>query len=100
MKPDPIIPSLIQPQGGSHKQTRGWVDPHFECTGIAKVLTLFRPATGEVHNKGVSNCTNAVLHPWIKEQVSQILATLPQPKNLLSPEENQALWESWREGLT
>jgi len=83
-----------QPQGDPKR-----IDPHFERTGIAKVVTLFRPATGEVRNQGVSNCTNAVLHPWVKEQVSQVLATLPKPTNELSPEENRAWWESWREGL-
>jgi hypothetical protein len=36
----------------------------------------------------------------LKDQVSQILATLPEPTQVLSPEENRALWERWREGLT
>jgi len=76
------------------------VDPHFERNGVAKLLTLFRPATGKVRVKGVSQTTNAIIPPWLKDQVSQILATLPEPTRVLSPEENQAWWESWREGLT
>ena len=47
------------------------IDPHFERNGVAKLLTLFRPASGEVRVKGVSQTTNAMLHPWLKEQVSQ-----------------------------
>ena len=32
-------------------------------------MTLFRPATGEVRAKGVVSVTNAVLHPWLQEQL-------------------------------
>lgn len=55
------------------------VDPHFERNGVAKFLTLFRRRQGEVRVKGVSQTTNAIIHPWLKDQVSQILATLPEP---------------------
>ena len=45
--------------------------------GTAKLLTLFRPATGEVRAKGVTQATNAVLHPWLQTELTQVLATLP-----------------------
>src|SRR5438105_1990409 len=45
--------------------------------GTAKLLTLFRPATGEVRATGVTSAPNAVLHPWLQEELSQILSTLP-----------------------
>jgi hypothetical protein len=45
--------------------------------GTAKLLTLFRPCTGEVRAQGVRNAPNAVLHPWLRDQLTQILATLP-----------------------
>jgi hypothetical protein len=61
---------------------------------------LFHPSTGEVRVKGVSSVTNAVVQSWLKEQLSAIVATLPEPVVQLSPEENRAMWESWREGLT
>ncbi len=38
------------------------VDPHFERNGVTTFLTLFRPATGEVRVKGVSQTTNAIIH--------------------------------------
>jgi hypothetical protein len=60
---------------------------------------LFHPTTGEVRVKGVRSCTNAVLHPWLKEELSAVLKTLPEPSLLLTAEENRLLWESWREGL-
>ncbi len=46
-------------------------------------MTLFRPATGEVRAKGVISVTNAVLHPWLKEQ---LLAALEAEANA---------WETW-----
>ena len=41
--------------------------------GGAKLLTLFRPATGEVRAKGVTSVTNAVLHPWLQEHLLAVL---------------------------
>ena len=84
-----------QPEGHPAKQ------PHeYERNGTAKLLTLFHPSTGKTQVKGVTSCTNEVLHPWLKEQLSAIVATLPQGSAILSPQENRAFWESWREGLT
>ena len=44
--------------------------------GTAKLLTLFRPATGEVRAQGVLSAPNAVFHPWLKDHLSQVLAHL------------------------
>ena len=63
-------------------------------------MSLFHPATGEVRVKGVRSCTNAVLHPWLKEHLRDIVKTLPPPQLLLSSEENRVVWKSWQEGLT
>jgi hypothetical protein len=68
--------------------------------GTAKPLTLFRPATGEVRAKGVTSGANAVLHPWLKGQLAEILAALPAPDEALSAAENRARWARWQEGLT
>ena len=75
--------------------------PHeYVRNGTAKQLTLFHPATGEVRVKGVRHTTNAVLHPWLKWELEEILATLPEPERDLSPEENRKRWERWQEGLS
>jgi hypothetical protein len=67
--------------------------------GTAKALTLFHPADGQVRLKGVTTCPNAVLHPWLKGELAEILAGLPEP-----PGEPTAGWraasERWQEGLT
>ena len=66
--------------------------------GTAKLLTLFHPSTGEVRVRGVSSCTNPVLHGWLEPQLEAILATLPAPV-VLPPAENTARWCRWQRGL-
>jgi transposase len=74
--------------------------PHeYVRAGTAKQLTLFQPATGQVRVKGVRNCPNAVLHPWLQAELTEILATLPEPA-VLPPEQTRHQWERWQEGLT
>lgn len=63
------------------------------------MLTLFHPATGEVQVKGVTQSTNAILHPWVKEQVNEILKRLPE-KPALDEEANRQVWKAWQEGLS
>ncbi len=48
--------------------------------------------------KGVTACPNAVLHKWLQEQLTQILALLPAPTER-SPQDNRAQWQRWQEGL-
>jgi hypothetical protein len=70
--------------------------------GTAKLLTLLRPATGEVRVKGVTRCPNVVLHPWLKSAVEALLATLPEPIPLPDPLAQRAQWTQWtrwQEGL-
>ena len=78
------------PQGVPGRQPHEYVG-----NGTAKLLTLFRPATGEVRAKGVTSASNAVLHPWLQEELSAILATLPE---ITVPEEERpdaARWTTW-----
>lgn len=68
--------------------------------GIAKVLTLFHPASGIVRMKGVLRTTNAVLHPWLMAELEEIMAELPEPPTAFDPVQNRQRWERWQEGLT
>lgn len=68
--------------------------------GTAKLLTLFHPADGQVHVRGVTRCPNAVLHPWLKEELSAILAQLPPAAQPLDPLTTIAMWQRWQEGLS
>jgi transposase len=45
--------------------------------GTAKLLLLLRPATGQVRAQPVERAPNEVLHPWLKGELEQILASLP-----------------------
>jgi hypothetical protein len=70
--------------------------PHeYERNGTAKLLTVFRPATGQVRAKGVRRATNAVLHPGLKTALEQGLAALPA---VTAPEAERlplAQWAPW-----
>jgi hypothetical protein len=75
--------------------------PHeYIRNGTAKLMTLFHPATGQVRVKGVLSCTNSVLHPWLKQELTDILSALPASTVPLEPEANRSLWERWFEGLS
>lgn len=60
--------------------------------GTAKLLTLFRPGTGEVRAKGVQQATNAVLHPWLKAELSALLDALPEVGDPSAPGRQ---WTDW-----
>ncbi len=64
------------------------------------MLTLFHPASGQVRTKGVTSTTNLVLHAWLKQELSAILADLPAATAILAAEPQRALWDQWRCGLT
>jgi len=63
--------------------------------GTVKLLTLFRPATGEVRAKGVTNAPNAVLHPWLQGEIEAILAALPAPTLGSAEPPRLARWVTW-----
>ena len=83
-----------QPEGQPKQQPHEYVR-----NGTAKLLTLFHPSDGQVRVKGVTSCPNTVLHPWLQQELSAILADLPAPLDNLDPETNRALWERWCAGL-
>jgi hypothetical protein len=73
---DEAGPYAIRPQPGEQWQPEGHptMQPHtYLRDGGAKLMTLFRPATGEVRAKGVISVTNPVLHSWLQEQLLAVL---------------------------
>ena len=52
-----------------------------------------------VRVKGVRSTANAVLPPWREAELTEILATLPEPE-VLAPEETHRCWARGQEGLT
>jgi hypothetical protein len=76
-----------KPVGQPHEYIRG---------GTAKLLTLFRPATGQVRAKGVTNAPNVVLHPWLKNELLQVLTDVPGPPTTDDVERPApAQWATW-----
>jgi hypothetical protein len=75
-----------QPAQHPHEYVRG---------GTAKLVTLFRPATGAVRALPTPQATNAILHPWLQQEIEAILAVMPPP-DPAAPGRQAAAWE-WRE---
>lgn len=73
--------------------------PHeYVRNGTAKLLTLFRPQDGQVRVKGVRQCSNDVLLPWLERELGAIVAALPPPVDTPATE-RRAAWERWEDGL-
>src|SRR5438552_423277 len=88
-------PSQAIPQPGASGQPEGQPAhrPHeYVRGGTAKLLTLFRPATGEVRAQPVDRTTNAVLHPWVRTQVERILAEMPPVSDPTAPGRRAGDW--------
>ena len=83
-----------QPEGEPKRQPHEYVR-----NGTAKLLTLLHPSDGRVRVKGVTRCTNAVLHPWLQQELDAILGSLPPPAAGRDAAVNRALWERWYAGL-
>jgi hypothetical protein len=76
------------------------MQPHeYIRAGTTKILTLFHPASGQVRLQSSERCTNAVLHPWLRELLTAILAELPAPA-ARDPADTRAAWHMWQTGLT
>lgn len=79
-----------QPAGHPHTQPHEYIRG-----GTAKLLTLFRPATGEVRAKGVSHAPNVVLHPWLQHELLQLFAELPEQAIDRTELRAAADWATW-----
>src|SRR5215210_2659345 len=99
---DEAGPFQAVPHPGTSWQPRGRpaTQPHeYIRGGTTKILTLFHPATGQVRLQPATRGTNAVLHPWLRERLSAILAALPPPAPSQDPAATPAAWAVWQAGL-
>ena len=90
------------PCPGGHWQPAGLPAhrPHeYVRNGTAKLLTLFRPASGEVRVKGVTGCPTQVLHAWLQAELLAVLAALP-PAPPGAPAATRAAGAAWQAGLS
>lgn len=91
-QPGPSWQPEGQPARQPHEYVRG---------GTAKLLTLFRPATGAVRAQPVLAAPNAVLHPWLRDELTAILAAQPALSDEVAAVRAQrACWEVWQTGLS
>jgi transposase len=90
------------PHPGSSWQPHGRpaTQPHeYVRGGTCKLLTLFHPATGQVHMQPVTRCTNPILHGWLKQTLTLILAALPMLDDSVDATTTRAAWQVWQDGL-
>lgn len=64
----PVAGQAWRPEGEPVQQDHQYIRGQ-----TAKFLTLFRSATGELRAKAVDQSTNAILHPWLKQELEAIL---------------------------
>lgn len=91
---DEAGPYQAIPQPGASWQPEGKpaCQPHeYIRQGTAKLLTLFHPHSGQVRALPVAQATNAILHPWLKQELTAILDALPE----LSPEAQSGWGRHW-----
>ena len=92
---DEAGPYQTIPHPGSSWQPEGMPasqDHQYIRGKTCKMLTLFRPATGELRAEPVDQSTNAILHPWLKQELAAILKTCPPPPEEV-PEGRR--WQDW-----
>jgi hypothetical protein len=92
---DEAGPYQTIPHPGSSWQAEGLPasqDHQYIRGKTCKLLTLFRPATGELRAEPVDQSTNAILHPWLKRELTAMLKTCPP-----APEEvpEGRRWQDW-----
>jgi hypothetical protein len=94
--------AIPQPGPSWRPEGRPARQPHeYVRGGTAKLLTLLRPATGEVRALPVERAPNAVLHPWLRRELAAIVAGLPDlPPDEAAARATHAYWEQWRAGVT
>lgn len=82
-----------RPEGEPARQPHEYIR-----NGTAKILPLFHQADGSVRIEGATSCPNAVLHGWLKQELTAVLATTPA-----APAPGHASRtdrERWQDGLT
>ena len=83
-QPGPSWQPMGCPARRPHEYVRG---------GTVKLLTLFRPATGELRGEPVERTPHAILHPWLQRALSAILAQCPPAPDQPTPGRR---WVDWR----
>jgi len=85
--------AIPQPGGSWQPQGDPGRRPHeYVRGGTAKLLTLFRPATGELRAEAVDRTPNVVLHEWLRRELAAVVAACPAAPAEPGPGQR---WEDW-----
>ena len=91
----PYAATSWQPEGQPQQQPHEYVR-----NGTAHIITLFHPASGQVHLTGVLHTTNVILHCWLEQELTTILAQLTEPDPCVEPTTVRASWQHWQEQIS
>lgn len=94
---DEAGPYQTKPQPGATWAPEGEPlrQPHeYLREATAKLLTLFRPSTGELRAEPVAHAPNDVLHAWLQRALGAALALLPPPAPD-APHPELREWRTW-----
>ena len=72
---DEAGPSQAIPQPGAWWPSEGrpiHQAHHYARSGTMKMLPLVRPATGALRAEAVDRAPNAILHPWLQEELGAL----------------------------
>ena len=92
----------MPPGQGWREEGRPARQPHEYIRGdTAKLFTLFHPSTGELRAKGVTSSANAILHPWLEQELDAVMAGLPVSETaVIATELNRQQWQKWQADLS
>ncbi len=100
-KPGRSRPCLTPANRGGPRASRLASRTSTSATAQPRSSRSSGPADGKVRLGGVTTCTNAVLHPWLKRELAVVLASTPKPQaKAATTEVSRKTWERWQDGLT
>ncbi len=100
MKPAPSRPFRSRAAPGMRRVSRRVCRTSTSEAAPPSCSPSFIRPQGRCGRRGFQSSANAVLHPWLREQLLEILSALPAREGTPTEEEIRADWQSWQEGLS
>lgn len=93
---DEAGPYQTKPYPGGSWQESGRAqkyDHEYIRNGTAKVMTLLHPKSGRVWLTGTRSTANVILHPWLKDQIEEVVKSLPKLNRKAARDLKKKAWK-------